>query len=363
MNIAVTARPGLAKITPYKSGDASIEGRRSAIKLSANENPFGSSPMAVTAFKNAIENLAQYPASDPSELRWTIQEAHGLDAERIVCGNGSDEILGLLAQAFAGPGNEVIHTKHGFLMYPIFARSVGAEPVEADEPERRVNVDALLAACSDKTRLVYIANPSNPTGNMLDNRELKRLADSLPASVILVIDGAYAEFAEPPDCSAELAASRPNVVTTRTFSKIHGLAALRVGYGFGPQPIMDAIGRIRAPFNVNGPAQAAAIAALQDQDHVRRSQSHNAEWRKRLKKQLEDCGLKADASSANFVLARFAESKQARDCDQWLRGDGIIVRRMENYQLPHCLRISIGSESANRAVAESIATFMKQKTS
>lgn len=358
--MAITARPGLADIKPYKSGEASIEGRDSVFKLSANENPLGPSPKAVAAFKECLGGLNLYPSSDHSALRQAISERLGIDSDLIVCGNGSDEILGLLAQAFAEPGAEIVHTKHGFLMYPIFARSVGAQPIEAEEANRQVNVRDLLAACSPRTRLVYLANPSNPTGNRIERGELEWLADHLPPHIILVIDGAYAEFNEPADGSLDLATSRPNVVTTRTFSKIYGLAALRVGYGIGPRPIMDAIARMRAPFNVNGPAQAAAIASLKDHKYMRHSQSFNRQWRQWLRRRLEASGVKCDDSSANFLLARFDDSETALDCDQWLRKDGILVRRMESYQLPHCLRISIGSETANRAVTDSIDHFMRR---
>ena len=360
MDASVRARPGLTEITPYETGESRLEGRGTAIKLSSNESPFGPGPAARAALSGALGNLGQYPPSDHSDLRDAIQAVHGFDAGRIVCGAGSDEILGLIAQAFSGPGTEVIHTRHGFLMYPIFARSAGAEPVEADEPGRRVSADAILASCSRRTRLVYIANPSNPTGTMLERSELERLADSLPPSVILVLDGAYAEFAGESDCGAWLAESRSNVVITRTFSKIHGLASLRVGYGFGPRGIMDILGRIRAPFNVSGPAQAAAAAAVRDRTHVRRCQSHNERWRRWMREQLAESGIESDESSANFLLARFKDAPQAHKCDSWLRKDGIIVRRMDGYQLPNCLRISIGSESACRAAAESAAAFMNR---
>ncbi len=360
MVFSVKARPGLADITPYEAGGSGIKGRGKVIKLSSNESPFGPGPAAAAALRGAMDDLGRYPSSDHAELRQAIQEVHGFDAERIVCGAGSDEILGLIAQAFSGPGTEVVHTRHGFLMYPIFARRAGAEPVEAEEPDRRVCADSVLSACSARTRLVFIADPSNPTGNMLDANELERLADSLPSGVMLVVDGAYAEFAGEPDRASRLAESRGNVVITRTFSKIHGLASLRVGYGYGPREIMDVLARIRAPFNVSGPSQAAAAAAVRDRGHVRRCRAHNAEWLSWLRERLAESGVRADESSANFLLARFADAAQAHACDSRLRRDGIIVRRMDGYQLPGCLRISVGSESACRSAAASIAAFMRR---
>ena len=361
MDNIVKARPGLTKITPYVTGESTIKGLKSVVKLSSNESPFGPGPAAALALDGAMSKIGSYPSSDHYELRRAIQESHGFDAKRIICGAGSDEILGLIAQAFTGPGTEVIHTKHGFLMYPIFARSAGAEPVVADEPERTMNVDAILDKCNQRTRLVFIANPSNPTGKLLDKHDIYRLADSLPSDVILVLDGAYAEFVEMDDFNAKLAHERENVMITRTFSKIHGLAALRVGYGYGPQKVIDILNSIRGPFNVNAPAQVAAAAAIKDRDHIQRCQKHNVKWRTWLRNRLINSGIEVDESHCNFVLARFVDSSAAHRCDNWLREAGIIVRRMDNYQLSHCLRITIGSETACRMVADSITGFMQQQ--
>lgn len=361
MTVSVQARSGLSKITPYETGESRIEGINNVIKLSSNESPFGPGPAAVNALNRVWENLSRYPSSDHSELRNAIQEVHGLDADRIVCGAGSDEILGLIAQAFSGSGTEVIYTEHGFLMYPIFARTAGAQPIAVKEHKRRVNVEAILSACNSRTRLVYIANPSNPTGRMMASQDIERLVDSLPANVILVLDGAYAEFVEADDCSVRLANERKNVVITRTFSKIHGLASLRIGYGYGPLEIMEILNRIRGPFNVSGPAQAAAVAAVQDQKHVQHCLNHNSTWRRWLRLNLINSGVKVDESFANFLLARFATPDEAQECDHWLRKEGIIVRRMEKYQLPKCLRISIGSENACRKLANSVAAFKSRQ--
>ncbi len=358
MEAAVQPRAGLASIKPYEAGEAKIDGLDSVIKLSSNESPFGPGPAARDSLRNAWDGLGRYPSSDHAALRQAIQKAHGFDAQRIVCGAGSDEILGLLAQAFCEPGAEVVYTRHGFLMYPIFARAVGAVPIQAEEPERKIDVSALLDVCTARTRLIYLANPSNPTGNMLADDDLVKLADSLDSNMILVVDGAYAEFADGHDMAARLAETRCNVVVTRTFSKIHGLAALRIGYGYGPPDIIDAVARIRAPFNVSGPAQMAATAAVGDHEHVRFCQQHNERWRYWLRSKLCEAGLAVDESLTNFVLARFAGDTEADECDRWLRSCGIIVRKMTAYQLGDCLRISIGSESACRAVAASITDFI-----
>ena len=358
MRMSIEARPGIAAITPYSAGTAAIEGRDTAIKLSSNESPFGPGPAADAALRKALGDLGKYPSRDHAALRNAIAAAQGFDPDRIVCGAGSDEILGLIAQAFAGPGTEVIYPRHGFLMYPIVAQAVGAAPVAAEETNRRVDAGKIVAACTDRTRIVYVANPANPAGAMLDADELAALADALPRAAILVVDCAYAEFADGRDCGESLAESRENVVMTRTFSKIHGLASLRIGYGYGPAAIIDVLNLVRGPFNVSGPAQAAAAAAAGDFEHIERCRTHNAEWRAWFRRRLIDAGLMVDRSFANFVMARFGSADAARACDAWLRRDGIIVRRLEAYKLPDCLRITIGSEAACVAAAESVEAFM-----
>ncbi|MCY3878455.1 MAG: histidinol-phosphate transaminase [Rhodobacteraceae bacterium] len=358
MPASVIARPGLADIQPYVAGEAKIEGRDQIRKLSSNENPFGPGPAARAALENLLDGLGCYPSRDHAQLRQAIAEEHGFDPDRIVCGAGSDEILTLIAQVFSGPGKEVIHTRHAFLMYPLIARSVGATPVEVMEADRTADVETILRACSEHTSLVYLANPANPTGTMLGSDELDHLARALPGSVILVLDGAYAEFSDMPDYARSLAESCGNVVITRTFSKIHGLASLRVGYGYGSAEIMRILDRIRAPFNVSGPGLAAAAAAVRDREFVDNCRAHNSACRSWLRERLLRAGVGVDESQANFLLARFAGESEALACDAWLRNDGILVRRMGDYKLPECLRISIGDRAACRAVADSVAGFM-----
>ena len=242
-------------------------------------------------------------------------------------------------------------------MYPIFARLAGATPIVAEEPNRQVDKDSILSVCTEKTRIVYIANPSNPTGTMMENSELEKLADSLPSSVLLVIDGAYAEFADRPDIGPELVNSRENVVITRTFSKIYGLAGLRVGYGFGPKTVMNTLNRVRAPFNVSAIAQATAVAAIGDKRELGFRKEENKKNREWLRGQLIKLGIDCDESQANFLLARFKDTAEAHACDRWLRNSGIIVRRTDSYQLPHCLRITVGDDKDCKAVVESIKQF------
>ncbi len=347
-------QPGILNIALYQGGAAHLPGVADPVKLSSNENPFGCSPLVATAIAAATARLHRYPPTDHAALRAAIGQVHGLDPDRIVCGVGSDEVLTWLAQAYAGPGDEVIHTEHGFLMYRLFALSVGATPVAAPERERRVDVDAVLAACTPRTRLVYIANPANPTGTMLSAAEVRRLADGLPGQAILVLDGAYAEFAEGYDGGTALAGARPNVFMTRTFSKAYGLGGLRLGWGYGPRAVIDVLNRIRGPFNLSNLAIDAGIAALADQGFVARSVAHNAEWRVWLAARLRAAGLGCDDSAANFVLARLADAESAAACDAHLQTQGLIVRRVAAYGLPAALRITVGTADDCRRVADAV---------
>ncbi len=355
--MTITPQPGIMDIALYEGGQSRIEGHAEVLKLSSNENPYGPSPRASDALAQAAATLHRYPSTDHAELRGAIAEIHGLDAGRIICGAGSDEVLQFLAQAYAGPGDEVIHTEHGFAMYPILARAVGATPVMVSERERVVDVDAILDACNDRTRLVFIANPANPTGTMIPIEEVTRLADSIPESAILVLDGAYAEFVEDYDGGAALVEARDNVVMTRTFSKIHGLGGLRIGWGYGPREIIDVLNRVRQPFNLSNAQLSAAEAAIRDTGFTEKCRSENARLRDWLHEKLEDLGLACDPSYANFVLARFSDETEALSCDTALREAGIIVRRVGGYGFPEGLRITVGDETGCRRVVEAIARF------
>ncbi len=357
MTNKIKPQPGIMDIALYVSGESTVAGRKDVLKLSSNENPYGPSDKAKAAFARTAQTLHRYPSTDHAALRAAIAEVRGLDAGRIICGVGSDEVLQFIAQAYAGKGDEVIYTEHGFSMYPILAKAVGAKPVEVAETERVVDVDKILAACGPKTKIVFIANPANPTGTMIPQAEMRRLAEGLPPQTILVLDGAYAEFVEGYDGGAALVEERDNVVMTRTFSKLYGLGGLRIGWGYGPKAIIDVLNRVRQPFNLSETQLATAEAAIRDLEFAEKCRSENARWREWLVLQLRELGVGADLSTANFVLARFASVNEAEACDAHLKTEGIIVRRVAGYKLPKCLRITVGDESACRRVIHAIGQF------
>lgn len=359
---AIQPQPGIMEIALYQGGQSALPGRDDVVKLSSNENPFGASPKAIEAYTRAAHQLHRYPNTDHLALRTAIGEVHGLDAGRIICGVGSDEIIHFLCQCFAGPGDEVLHTEHGFAMYRISALAAGATPVEAKERERATDVDALLAACSERTRLVFIANPNNPTGTMIGGNELARLANALPKGALLVLDGAYAEFVDGYDGGAGLIAGRDNVFMTRTFSKLYGLGGLRIGWGYGPQCIIDVLNRIRGPFNLSQAQLAAAEAAVRDREFAMKCVADNKRMRAWLAEALAEIGVPSDTSCANFILARFADTAEAQACDAWLKEAGILVRQVAGYKLPHCLRITVGDEASCRRVAHAVRNFKDSRT-
>ena len=357
MTDAIRPQPGILDIALYEGGKAHVAGMQNVVKLSSNENPFGPSDKAKEAFQRTVHSLHRYPNTDHASLREAIAEVHGMDPARIICGVGSDEIITFLCQAYAGPKDEVVFTEHGFLMYRISALAVGATPVEVRERERTTDVDAILAACNRRTKLVFIANPNNPTGTMISTAEIERLAAGLPKQAILVLDGAYAEYVEGYDGGLSIVEARSNVVMTRTFSKIYGLGGLRIGWGYGPKAIIDVLNRIRGPFNLSTTQLEAAEAAVRDQDFVNRCRSENARMRHWLSVALAEVGVPSDTSMANFVLARFASEDEAVACDAFLQSQGLIVRRVAGYKLPHCLRITVGDEASCRRVAHAVAQF------
>ena len=353
----IAPQPGIMEIDLYQGGAAHVAGLDNVVKLSSNENPLGPSPAAVEAYRRAAYDLHRYPSSDHHALRTAIGDVLGLDAGRIICGAGSDEIIAFLCQAYAGPGTEAVHTEHGFAMYRISALAAGATPVEVPERERVTDVDAILAACTDATRLVFIANPNNPTGTMIGLAEIERLAEGLPPQALLVLDGAYAEYVEGYDGGAALVDRRDNVVMTRTFSKLYGLGGLRIGWGYGPAHVIDVLNRVRGPFNLSQAALAAAEAAIRDRAYTDHCRAENARWRTWLADALAEIGVPSDVSLANFVLARFANQAEAEACDDYLKSQGLIVRRVAGYNLPNCLRITVGDESACRRVVHAVRQF------
>jgi histidinol-phosphate aminotransferase len=357
MNDQIRPQPGILDIALYEGGKATVAGVGNVTKLSCNENPFGPSDKAKEAFQRSVHLLHRYPNTDHAALRGAIADVHKLDAARVICGVGSDEIIHQLCQAYAGPKDEVVFTEHGFLMYRISALAAGALPVEVPERERTADVDAILKACNRRTRLVFIANPNNPTGTMISAAEVERLAAGLPPQAILVLDGAYAEFVDGYDGGLALIEQRDNVVMTRTFSKIYGLGGLRIGWGYGPKHIIDVLNRIRGPFNLSNTQLDAAEAAIRDQDYVAKCRAENTRLRHWLAEALAELGVPSDTSMANFVLARFASAEEAEACDAHLLKQGLIVRRVGGYKLPNCLRITVGDESSCRRVAHAIGQF------
>ena len=355
-------RPGILDIAAYVPGKEHAPGVARVYKLSSNETPLGASPKAIEAFKAAADTLARYPDGQAVELREAIAAVHGLNPANILCGNGSDELLGLLCHVYLGAGDEGIITEHGFLVYKIQILGAGAVPVVVREKDCTVDVDAILDAVTEKTKIVFIANPGNPTGTYVPVSEIRRLQAGLPKHVVLVLDAAYAEYVRRNDYEAgiEVVSSNANVVMTRTFSKAYGLAALRVGWMYAPAEIVDALNRVRGPFNLNAPAIAAGAAAIRDQAFVQQAVSFNQMWVETLTRALEAIGLKVTPSVANFVLIHFPEidGKRAADADEFLTSRGYILRAVRGYGFANALRMSIGPEEANRGVIAALSEFM-----
>lgn len=360
---APTPRPGIMEIKPYIGGESAIEGVSRVIKLSSNEGALGPSPKAMEAVAAMSADLHRYPDSGHTKLRQALAARYGLDAGRIVCGAGSDELLGMLCRAYAGPGDEVLYSQHGFLMYAIAARTVGATPVTAPEVELTAHVDNLLAKVTGKTKIVFLANPNNPTGTYLPADEVKRLRAGLPDHVLLVIDAAYAEFVSHNDYSAgiELVEAGGNTVVTRTFSKIYALGGLRLGWAYCPAAVADVLNRVRNPFNVGSTALAAGLAALEDTAYMDLCKSHNDYWLGWMLGQVRALGLEATDSVCNFILVRFpkGEGKDAAAADAFLRSRGLIVRAMGGYGLGDWLRITVGTGEENQLVVDALSEFVK----
>jgi histidinol-phosphate aminotransferase len=358
-------KAGIDAITPYKPGKATAEGVANPVKLSANENVLGSSPKAMEAYAAAVSKLNLYPDGRAGIVRKAVAEHYGLEPERLMFGCGSDELYSLLCQVYLEPGDNIVQGQYAFAAYQIGARACQAEVRNAAEPDYRIDVDEILKLVDDRTRLVFIANPGNPTGTWLPIAEIERLHAALPPSVILVHDAAYAEFALDPAFNDGIALARrsPNVVVTHTFSKIYGLAALRIGWGYADRAIVEAVDKIRPPFNTSIPAQLAAIAALDDDDFKARSIALVEQWRPWLEQQLGGLGLEVvKPTAANFVLVGFPKTpgRTAADADAFLTSRGLITRNVTNYGLPDHLRITIGLEEHNRALADALADFMRR---
>jgi histidinol-phosphate aminotransferase len=357
-------RPGLLDIEAYVQGESHISGVNRIYKLSSNEGAFGPPQAAIAAYQAMAPELHRYPDGSYAALRQAIGARFHLDPERIVCGVGSDEIISMLALSYGGAGTEVIMSAHGFSMYEIAGRYAGSTVRRAAERDLTADVDAILAEVSDATRIVFLANPNNPTGSLLPTAEVRRLRDRLPSGVLLVLDAAYAEYVEDPDyeAGAALVDGGENTVMTRTFSKIFGLGGMRVGWAYAPASVLAVLNRVRSPFNIGIASQAAAAAALAEPDWVERSVAHNARWRAWLGAALTRTGIKVWPSHGNFFLADFATPERATAADAALKARGIIVRGMRGYGLAHCLRITVGTGEECEAVAAALADFMAGQT-
>ncbi|MGB3503717.1 MAG: histidinol-phosphate transaminase [Mesorhizobium sp.] len=356
-------KSGVLDIAAYVPGKSATPAGVKLHKLSSNENPLGASPEAQEAARAAAGKMEFYPDGSALPLRQAIGKTYGLNPDNIVCSNGSDEIIGLIAQTYLSPGDEAIFTEHGFLVYKIYTQAAGGVPVMAKEKDARVDVDAILEKVTPKTRIVFLANPANPTGTYIPFDEVRRLHAALPADVILLLDAAYAEYVKRNDYEAgiELVSSNENVVMTRTFSKVHGMGGMRLGWCYAPAHMADALNRMRGPFNVNAVAIEAGTAAILDRDHIEASVSHNAKWLSWVSEELTKLGLKVTPSVGNFVLFHFPEDEahSAAKADDYLTARGYVLRRVSAYGFPNALRMTIGTEEANRGVIAALKEFMK----
>ncbi|HEV7265242.1 MAG TPA: histidinol-phosphate transaminase [Falsiroseomonas sp.] len=357
--MTVMPRPSILSVEPYVAGESKVPGVNRVIKLSSNEGAFGPPPSAIAAIAEATKDAHRYPDGGATALREAIGQRHGLDPDRIVCGNGSDELLTMLILAYGGEGTELVMSAHGFMMYDLAGRWAGCRVIKVPERNLTADVDGMLAAVGARTRLVFLANPNNPTGSILPQAEVDRLRRELREDVLLVLDSAYAEYVSRPDYDAgvKLVDATSNTVMCRTFSKIYGLGGMRVGWCYAPPAIVDVLGRVRGPFNVNAAAMSAAIAALAEPGWVEKSVAHNAEWRAKVSRSLAEAGLKVWPSEGNFVLVDFGDAARAKAADAHLRGRGLVVRAMGGYGLPACLRITIGTAEENAMVIEALTEF------
>ena len=357
-------RPEVLKISAYVAGEANVVGANRIIKLSSNEGAFGPPPGASAAYERLAGEIFRYPDGGSAELRRAIGTHYKLDAEKIVCGTGSDELIGHICHIYGGPGTDIIMSMHGFTMYQIAGTYAGSRVLKVPERNLTADVDNLLAAVTPATRVLFIANPNNPTGSLLGDAEMRRLRAGLRPDILLVIDAAYAEYVEASDYDAgkALVDAGDNTVMLRTFSKMFGLAGLRVGWGYAPAGVIDAINRVRGVFNVNLPAQAAAVAALAEPGWVEMNRRHNTEWRAKFAAALEKAGVKCWPTEGNFILVDFGTVARASAADAFLKSRGIIVRGMAAYDLPHCLRITVGTAEECGIVADTLASFMATQT-
>ncbi len=350
-------------VAPYVGGESRLPGVNRVVKLSSNEGAFGPPPAAIAAMERALADAQRYPDGSAAALRQAIAGRWELDPERIVCGNGSDELLAGLCTIYGGRGTGLLMTEHGFSIYAIAGQAAGMRVTRVRERGLCADVDALLAAVASDTTLVFLANPNNPTGSLLPDTEVRRLRAGLPADVVLVLDAAYAEYVDAPeyDPGTGLVDAGDNTVMTRTFSKIFGLGGVRLGWAYAPTPIADALNRLRAPFNVNALALAAGVAALAEPGWVERGRAHNTRQRDVLAATLEAVGLRVWPSQGNFVLVEMGSPERAAAADLFLRARGVIVRNVQSYGLPSCLRVTIGTAEEVELAGDLLASFMAEQ--
>jgi histidinol-phosphate aminotransferase len=360
--MTVMPRPSILSVEPYVGGESKIPGVNRFVKLSSNEGAFGPPPGAIEAIRAMAAEAHRYPDGGAKALREAIGARFGLDPARIVVGNGSDELLALLILAYGGEGTELVMSAHGFMMYDITGRWAGCRIIKVPETNLTADVDGLLAAVGPRTRLLFLANPNNPTGSILPQAEVERLRAGLRDDVLLVLDSAYAEYVTKPDydAGAKLVDASGTTVMTRTFSKIFGMGGMRLGWCYAPAAVIDVLGRVRGPFNVNAAAMAAGIAAVAEKGWIERSVAHNTEWRAKMRDALEAAGITIWPSEGNFLLADFGTAAKAKAADDALKMRGLIVRAMGGYGLPACLRITIGTAEECTMVIEALSAFMAQ---
>lgn len=352
--MSLNPRPGIMAVEPYVGGESKVAGQNRVIKLSSNEGAFGTPPAAEAAIREIAADGFRYPDGGSTELRQAIGKRFGLDPARIVVGAGSDELIGMLINSYGGPGTELLVSQYAFSMYAIYGQVAGCTIVTAPERNLTIDVDAMLARVSAATRLVFIANPNNPTGTLLPQSEIERLRRGLPANVLLALDSAYSEYVEDPDYNAgeTMVDAGDNTVMLRTFSKIFGLGGARVGWCYGPAAVIDVLNRVRSPFNVNLIAQKAAVGALAEPGWVEKGRAHNTKARAALTARLQSVGIEVGESHCNFVLPDFGSVARANAALAALKARGVIVRPMGSYGLGQCVRITVGTDEECALVEE-----------
>lgn len=356
----ISAKKAIYEISPYIGGESKANAER-IIKLSSNEGPFGPSPKAIEAVKNMTPEMHRYPDGGCTELRQALAEKNNISADNIVCGAGSDEIISFLCHSYVGEGENIVYSAHGFLMYAIYAKTAGGQAIAAPEKNLKADPQELLDAVNEKTKIVFLANPNNPTGSYLTRDEIVDFHTKLPKHVLLVLDAAYAEYVDDENYTIghDLVEQHENVIVTRTFSKAYGLGGMRLGWGHGPDHIVDVLNRVRGPFNVGSATQMAGLASLQDEDFLKKSVAHNAECRAWTAEQLEGLGLTVYPSAGNFLLVSFGSAEKAEAARQFCKEKGILIRQMGGYGLPECLRITIGTEEEMKLAISAIKDYLQ----